>query len=319
MGLSHSKKIVWGPTSANIYTNKNTNKKILFIGDSHSIPSEQPGISLNEMFTQINTYKTIGFITEGCASSSCLLNEDVDNCMKRAQTCELLQHKFTTLWGDYRENTSLYKLEITTKILALHLNQFRFKWNDADETVKKQLSNIIVHDSKAVLASYKTVLALKGTDLVTSVKNQYEGFNKIYQHLSTTNKKHIDTYINTKIGQTELPTKYDIIKGKLLKIIKNIMVSFKDEKYIPSSSFPIYIKTMEDLTKILHSIVDCVFEAYMIMLVLNTNFERYIIHSGSIHTHNIEQYFSNNLGYKLYFSAPNTSFQSVNISGLKFI
>ena len=114
MGSSQSSKkkqnIVWGPTSFNLYENTKNNKKIIFIGDKHSIPTEKLGISLNELLASINVQKGIGFITEGCDDSKCLIDDVIDNCMKRAQTCNVIQNKFTTLWGDYREKLDTYDL-----------------------------------------------------------------------------------------------------------------------------------------------------------------------------------------------------------------
>ena len=71
--------------------------------------------------------------------------------------------------------------------------------------------------------------------------------------------------------------------------------------------------------KTLHDIIDTIFEAYMIMLVIGTNFDRYIIHAGAMHIYNLEEWFINTLGYQEYFKAKQISDQVVDMYGLMFV
>jgi capsule polysaccharide modification protein KpsS len=73
------------------------------------------------------------------------------------------------------------------------------------------------------------------------------------------------------------------------------------------------------MSKTFHDINDTIFEAYMIMLVLGTNFNRYIIHAGAAHIDYLENWFKSTLEYNEYFQAKLINDQTVDISGLVFL
>ena len=95
--------------------------------------------------------------------------------------------------------------------------------------------------------------------------------------------------------------------------MKEIFESFKVGKYKS------YIKLFEYFYKTLHDIIDTIFEGYIITLVLINNFDRYIIHTGAIHTYNLEKWFTTTLGYQEYFKAKQISDQVVDMNGLVFL
>ena len=328
MEAKQSQFIVWGPTSVNIYENTRTSKKVMFIGDKHQIPKEKPGISLNEMFGKIKVNKDIGFITEGCADSICLRDEEIDNCMKRAQVCKVIKTKFTTLWGDYREKTSIYDMHNSTVRLNVYLTMFRYKWNEAvrkDPEMFGRMQEIVVESVKAVLPAYKKISTWEGKDLVKNVMKEYPGFMKRLAKLSDIDKQNIFRYLNKSIykgiSKEEFNNIYNQKKALMVPTIRGIFTSFKEGTRIKDADYNQYLSVISYMKKTTHDINDAIFEAYMIMLVISTDFKRYIIHAGALHIYNLEEWFQSILGYKEYFksrSVGNLS-QAVDIGGLQFV
>ena len=322
---SNKKNIVWGPTSINIYENIKNNKKVMFIGDKHSIPEEKYGISLNDMLTNINIEKGIGFITEGCVDSTCFLDEKIDNCMKRAQTCDKVKQKFTMLWADYREKLDIYDLTVSIKLLRVNLVQFKPVWNDNvnNPINMKTMQKIVLDTVNKVFVAYKKIISLTGKNIVDQVCNNYPNFYKYLNKLSKDDKemifKYIDLYIYKDVDKTEYEKEFDKYKSHLFTTIKGIFTSFKAGEQIKHNVFYSYIKTTEYFSNTLHNISNAIFEAYMIILVLVTNFNRYIIHSGARHIDDIEKWFKSNLGYKEYFKGKQISTQVIDMKGLLFI
>jgi hypothetical protein len=330
MGSSQSSKkkqnIIWGPTSFNLYENTKTNKKIIFIGDKHSIPTEKLGISLNELLASINVQKGIGFITEGCDDSKCLIDDAIDNCMKRAQTCNVIQKKFTTLWGDYREKLDTYDLLVSSKILNIYLKKFMNQWNSTNQTdpqIIENMKKLIVDNVKKLASGWGKVFSLDGKNVVKNTMDKYPQFNELLNKLSNSDKQNILGYINKQIykgkDKQEYEKEYDKYRNIMTATIKKIFVSFTAGKPINSTDYRFFIEITQFMSKTFHDINDTIFEAYMIMLVLGTNFNRYIIHAGAAHIDYLENWFKSTLEYNEYFQAKLINDQTVDISGLVFL
>jgi hypothetical protein len=328
MGLKQSKLIIWGPTSVNIYENSSTRKKIMLIGDKHNIPKEKPGISLNEMFESINVNKGIGFITEGCEDSLCSVDEGIDNCMKRAQVCKVVKNKFTTLWGDYRYKTKVNGMYTSIVGLNIYMSLFRYKWNDAVKKNPEMITKMqesVEKSIKNVFSNYKNISGWNGNNLVLNTMKEYTGFMRLLNKLSDRDKQNIFRYLNKNIyrgvSKTEFIYKYNKQKSFMVSTIKGIFTSFKSGERITNEQYNQYMSVISYMKKTLYYINNSIFEAYMIMLVIGTNFERYIIHAGAIHIYNIEEWFKSTLEYKEYFKSKgfNNLLQAVDISDLQFI
>jgi hypothetical protein len=298
----------------------------MFIGDKHEIPEEKPGISLNEMFKTINVNKGIGFITEGCQESSCLIDERIDNCMKRAQVCKVIKNKFTTLWGDYREKTNIDKMYRSLITLNLYMGMFRNEWNKAVKTKLAtigKIQEVIDKSLKNVLSSYKNIVTWKGQDLVSNTIKEYPGFMKLLNKLSDTHKQNIFRYLNKNIykdlSKKEYIENYNKQKSLMVPTITGIFKSFKQGESIKNDQYNKYMSVISYMKTITHDINNSIFEAYMIMLVIGTTFERYIIHAGAIHIYNIDKWFESTLGYTEYFKSKNVNDQVVDIKNLQFI
>jgi hypothetical protein len=325
MGNKQSQFIIWGPTSINIYQNPTTRKKVMFIGDKHQIPKEQPGISLNAMFDRIKVNKGVGFITEGCADSVCLIDEEIDNCMKRAQLCQIVDKKFDTLWGDHRQKTSIYDMHISTVSLNIYLTMFMGKWNNADPEMKANIQEIMDKSIKKVFAAYKKIVKWKGEDLVENTMKEYPKFMKLLGKLSGGDRDNIFVYLSNNIykgsSQQEFISRYNKEKYSMVGTMKGIFTSFKAGAVIKQKDYFQYISVISYMKKTMHDVSDTIFEAYMIMLVLSTKYERYIIHAGAIHIYNMEEWFKSTLGYDEYFAGKRVGdlLQAIDIGGLQFV
>ena len=106
-------------------------------------------------------------------------------------------------------------------------------------------------------------------------------------------------------------------KGRGLYAAKDI----KEGTRIKDADYNQYLSVISYMKKTTHDINDAIFEAYMIMLVISTDFKRYIIHAGALHIYNLEEWFQSTLGYKEYFKSRSVSnlSQAVDIGGLQFV
>lgn len=191
--------------------------------------------------------------------------------------------------------------------------------------MKGKMQKLIDTNVKKVFAAYKKISTWKGQDLIGNTMKEYPGFMKLLNNLSDNNKQNIFMYLDKNIykglSKQEFDERYNKQKSLMVSSMKGIFMSFKAGERIKDPDYTQYLSVINYMKKTMHDINDSIFEAFMIMLVLGTKFERYIIHAGAIHIYNLEEWFQSTLGYKEYFKAKGVDnlTQAVDIGGLRFV
>jgi hypothetical protein len=312
--------VVSGPSSFEIYYNEEAKKKIMFIGDVHTVPEQEAGeISLNEFYDMIKLRNQgpVAFLTEGgkCQTAADITN---DCSLASSQLYNIAKKKFKMYWCDYRFQLPTYqlhmKLIILTEQLGMYYRNYANIRPEGITLIKKSIKDLIPY--LISLGKFKF-----NDSFMSRYIKSYDDFRGMLKQSRGSTAASVFRYINKYVLKGKSSDEYIAnFKNKMsgiIKVVKELPDVLNGTE--PGRAFNLNVRAAMDLLKIVTDLENTIFEAYVLGLLLSLDFNRFIVHLGQMHTDKIARFMKKKLGYKLYYQGNQVRNQAVEIQGLRML